>query len=104
MEKEYETNETSFFNNYLDSIMQFLEDNRINNWQKRKDYQEIIHKMLEIKEKYPNIRKYIEKDDVVELNKKELEVLKEYLSLMEEIQDIELVETFKLGLKEGKGL
>lgn len=101
---KYEINEDSFFYNYIDSLMQFLEDNRVNKWQKRKDYKKVIYKITEIKEKYPKIRQYIEKDEVVKLSQEELEVLKEYFSLIEEIQDIELVETFKLGLKEGKAL
>ena len=41
--------------------MQFLEDNRYNIWQKRKDYKQIKDKMREIKNKYPNVRLFIER-------------------------------------------
>ena len=40
--------------------MQFLEDNRYNIWQKRKDYKQIKDKMREIKNKYANVRLFIE--------------------------------------------
>ena len=48
--------ENSFFYQYTDSIMQFLEDNRYNVWQRRKDYKETKDKIRKIKNKYPNVR------------------------------------------------
>lgn len=97
--------ENSFFYRYIDSIMQFLEDNRYNNWQKRKDYKQIKDKMREIKNKYANVRLFIE-DRVVTANltKEELKAVLEYINLDDEIERIEKIETFKLGLKEGNWL
>lgn len=97
--------ENSFFYRYIDSIMQFLEDNRYNIWQKRKDYKETKEKMRKIKNKYPNVRLFIE-DRVVTANltKEELNAVLEYINLDDEIERIEKIETFKLGLKEGNWL
>ena len=97
--------ENSFFYRYIDSVMQFLEDNRYNIWQKRKDYKQIKDKMREIKNKYANVRLFIE-DRVVTANltKEELKAVLEYINLDDEIERIEKIETFKLGLKEGNWL
>ncbi len=85
--------------------MQFLEDNRYNIWQKRKDYKQIKDKMREIKNKYANVRLFIE-DRVVTANltKEELKAVLEYINLDDEIERIEKIETFKLGLKKGNWL
>ena len=85
--------------------MQFLEDNRYNIWQKRKDYKQIKDKMREIKNKYANVRLFIE-DRVVTANltKEELKAVLEYINLDDEIERIEKIETFKLGLREGNWL
>lgn len=85
--------------------MQFLEDNRYNIWQKRKDYKQIKDKMREIKNKYANVRLFIE-DRVVTANltKEELKAVLEYINLDDEIERIEKIETFKWGLKEGNWL
>ena len=97
--------ENSFFYQYTDSIMQFLEDNRYNVWQKRKDYKETKDKIRKIKNKYPNVRLFIE-DRVVTANltKEELKAVLEYINLDDEIERIEKIETFKLGLREGNWL
>ena len=97
--------ENSFFYRYIDSIMQFLEDNRYNIWQKRKDYKQIKDRMRERKNKYAKVRLFIE-DRVVtaKLTKEELKAVLEYINLDDEIERIEKIETFKLGLKEGNWL
>lgn len=93
--------ENSFFYRYIDSIMQFLEDNRYNIWQKRKDYKQIKDKMREIKNKYANVRLFIEDRVVIaNLTKEELKAVLEYINLDDEIERIEKIETFKLGLRE----
>lgn len=97
-------NKNSYFHKYIDSIMQFLEDNRFKNWQKRKDYKTITDKMFKIKNKYPNVRTFVNDRVVIELTKEELQAVLEYISLDDEIEKIEMIETFKLGLKEGNSL
>lgn len=65
-----------------------------------KKYKEIVHKMSKIKEEYPNIKEFIERNEIVNFTKKEVKALSEYLKLVDDMQDIEFIETFKLGLKD----
>lgn len=81
--------------------MQFIEDNRFNIWSKRKDYKEITDKMSAIKDKYPNVRTFVEDGEVVNLTMEELKAVLEYISLDDDIEKLEKIETFKLGIKEG---
>ena len=94
----------SFFSTYLESFMQFLEDNRFHTWRKREDYTKITNRMREIKNKYPNVRTFVEDRQVIELTKEELSAVLEYIFLDDEIDKIEKIETFKLGIKEGNML
>lgn len=99
--KNEEIKKDSFFYNYIDSVLEFIEYNRFNIWQKRKNYQEIINKMNNIKNKYPKIRLFIDDETITELNKEELQVLLEYINLDNCIEKLEKLEIFKLGIKEG---
>ncbi len=99
--KDEQNSKDNFFYNYIDSIMQFIEDNRFNIWSKTKDYKEITNKMRAIKDKYPNVRTFIDDRQVVNLTKEELQAVLEYISLDDNIEKIEKIETFKLGIKEG---
>ncbi len=65
-----------------------------------KEYKEIVHKMRKIKEEYPNVRDFLERNEIVTFTEKEIKALSEYLKLADDMQDIELIETFKLGLKD----
>ena len=96
--------ESSFFYSYIDSFMEFIEDNRFGSWKKRADYKKINDRMIEIKNKYPNIRTFVEDRQVIKLSKEELSALLEYISLDDCIERIEKIETFKLGIKEGNML
>ena len=99
--KDEQNSNDNFFYNYIDSIMQFIEDNRFNIWSKRKDYKEITDKMRAIKNKYPNVRTFVDDRQVVDLTKEELKAVLEYISLDDDIERLEKIETFKLGIKEG---
>ena len=65
-----------------------------------KQYKDIVHKMSKIKEEYPNVKEFIERNEIVNFTKKEVKALSEYLKLADDMQDIEFIETFKLGLKD----
>ena len=68
--------ENSFFYRYIDSIIQFLEDNRYNIWQKRKDYKQIKDKMREIKKKNAKVRLFIQERVVTaNITKEELKAV-----------------------------
>lgn len=99
--KDEQNSSDNFFYNYIDSIMQFIEDNRFNIWSKRKDYKEIIDKMRVIKNKYPNVRTFVDDRKVVKLTMEELKAVLEYISLDDDIDKLETIEIFKLGIKEG---
>lgn len=99
--KDEQNSKDNFFYNYIDSIMQFIEDNRFNIWRKTKDYKEITDKMRAIKNKYPNVRTFVEDRQVVDLTEEELKAILEYISLDDDIERLEKIETFKLGIKEG---
>ncbi len=81
--------------------MQFIEDNRFNIWSKTKDYKEITNKMRAIKDKYPNVRTFIDERKPINLMEEEQKALLEYISLDNDIEELEKIETFKLGIKEG---
>jgi len=99
--KDEQNSNDNFFYNYIDSIMQFIEDNRFNIWSKRKDYKEVTEKMSAIKNRYPNVRTFVEDGEVVNLTMEELKAVLEYISLDDDIEKLEQIETFKLGIKEG---
>lgn len=99
--KDEQISNDNFFYNHIDSIMQFIEDNRFNIWSKTKDYKEITDKMRAIKDKYPNVRTFVEDRQVVDLTKEELKAVLEYISFDDDIEKLEKIETFKLGIKEG---
>lgn len=95
-------NENSFIYHYMESIMNFIECNRFNDWKDRKDYKDLLNKIIKIKEKYPKVRNLIEEGITEEITKEELNAIYDYILLTEKIENIEKVEIFKLGIKEGK--
>ena len=42
---------------------------------------EVVHKMSKIKEEYPNVKEFIERNEIVNFTKKEVKALNEYLKL-----------------------
>lgn len=87
----------TFFYEHMYAIKD-LEGERI--WRNRKDYKDLVHKMSDIKEKYPNVTAFLEENKIVKLSIEELKALNEYLVLADKTKDIELIETFILGLKD----
>lgn len=94
-------NENSFIYHYMESIMNFIECNRFNDWKDRKDYKDLLNKIIKIKEKYPKVRNLIEEGITEEITKEKLNAIYDYILLTEKIENIEKVEIFKLGIKEG---
>ncbi len=97
----YNSKKDSFFNECRDSIIDFVNHKQYGKWKEREDYKSICNKIFEIKEKYPNVRHFIDEDVITELSQKELKAVSEIINLSKKCERIELVETFKLGLKEG---
>lgn len=96
--------ENSFEYYYSESIMNFIECNRFKYWKDRKEYKELLEKIIEIKEKYPKVRYFIEDGTTEELTKEELNAVYNYNLLVEKIDNIEKVEIFKLAIKESNFL
>lgn len=100
----YNSKKDSFFNECMDSIIEFVDYKQYGKWKEREDYKTICNKIVEIKEKYPNVRHFIDEDVITKLSKKELKAVSEIIDLSKKCEKIKLVETFKLGLKEGWSL
>lgn len=96
--------ENSFEYYYSESIMNFIECNRFKEWKDKKEYKGLLEKIIEIKEKYPKVRYFIEDGATEELTKEELNAIYNYILLVEKIDNIEKVEIFKLAIKESNFL
>ena len=96
--------ENSFEYYYSESIMNFIECNRFKEWKDKKEYKELLEKIIEIKEKHPKVRYFIEDGATEELTKEELNAIYNYILLVEKIDNIEKVEIFKLAIKESNFL
>ena len=90
----------SLFNQYTESFIEYFEEYKVKKLLKRSDYKEILQKIANIKNKYPQIRKILEDFEIIDITDKEKEMILEILNLEEELRTIELKEAFKLGLKE----
>ena len=61
--------------------------------------------MQEIKNKYPNVRLYIEDEEIDKnLNKEELKAVLEIIEIENNMNALEIEEAFRLGLKENEML
>lgn len=108
LKKEIADNKRKFVDDNIENLedtliyksMCFIKEMLGANLWKIKKYKEIVNKMSKIKEEYPNIKEFIERNEMVNFTKKEVKALSEYLKLADDMQDIEFIETFKLGLKD----
>ncbi len=108
LKKEIADNKRKFVENNVENLedtliyksMCFIKEMLGSNLWNIKKYKEIVHKMSKIKEEYPNVKEFIERNEIVNFTKKEIKALSEYLKLADDMQDIEFIETFKLGLKD----
>lgn len=89
-----------FFDTYTDDFYDYFERHRIMKLLKKPEYKIIIKEICNIKNKYPNITKYLEDNEIVELKKEDLRAILKVLELQEKIDYIEQKECFKLGFKE----
>lgn len=95
----------SFFNNCLDDFLDYFERQKTERLSKRTEYIELRNKMQEIKNKYPNVRLYIEDEETDKnLNKEELMAVLEIIEIENNMNALEVEEAFKLGLKENQML
>ncbi len=57
-------------------------------------------KYIEIKNKYPKVRAFIEDGEIKILNEEEIKAVFEIVGIDRDLQILEVEEAFKLGLKE----
>lgn len=98
--KFVEDNVGDFRDTLIYKSMCFIKEMLGENLWNIKEYKEIVNKMSKIKNEYPNVMDFIERNEIVNFTKKEIKALSEYLKLADDMRDIEFIETFKLGLKD----
>lgn len=99
------SNIDTFFNNCLDDFLDYFEREKSRKLAKRKDYIELKNKRQQIKEKYPNVRLFIEDEEINKtLNTDELRAVLDIIEIEHDISALEVEEAFKLGLKENEML
>lgn len=92
--------EEGFFDTYSDDFWEYFDRHKVLNVLKKKEYKKLSQKICKLKEKYPNVIKFLEEKENVELNNAEQNAILEILELQGELDVIELKESFKLGFKE----
>lgn len=89
-----------FLDTYSDDFFEYFDKHKILNLSNKKEYREINQEICNLKERYPNVIKFLEEKENVELSKEEQIAILEIFELLGELDVIELKESFKLGLKE----
>ncbi len=89
-----------FFDTYSDDFWEYFDKHKVLNVLRKGEYKKINQKICKLKEKYPNVIKFLEEKEQVELSKEEQETIWSILELHGELDVIELKEAFKLGFKE----
>lgn len=89
-----------FFDAYSDDFWEYFDRHKVLNVLNKGEYKKINQKICKLKEKYPNVIKFLEEKEQVELSKEEQETIWRILELHGELDVLELKEAFKLGFKE----
>ena len=90
----------SFFDNYEEGFLEYLEVHKAQALKDREDYQTLNKKISELKYKYPNVRTFLEEKEPIDLRDDEQYAILNVLDYENELDVIELKESFKLGFKE----
>ena len=90
----------SFINDHKDAFNEYFNFQVKDKISKREDYKEIMDKIHDIYEKYPNIREFIEDEIPTAFNQEETDAFCEVYGLFDQLHIIELLEAFKLGGRE----
>lgn len=96
--------EKGFINEYNDEFLEYVDKWKRRSLYKQKEYKKLEEQERKIKEKYPNIQKFLEEKEIIELKKEELEGLLDILDIREEKDIFEQKLCFKLGIVEEKVL
>ena len=90
----------TFFDEYTDNFLDYMEINRKEILNNNTEYREIESQIEKIKVDNPNVRTFLEDGEAVELTDVELNAVLDILKLQGCIDNIELKSSFKLGAKE----
>ena len=90
----------TFFDEYTDNFLDYMEINRKEILNNNTEYREIASQIEKIKVDNPNVRTFLEDGEAVELTDVELNAVLDILKLQGCIDNIELKCSFKLGAKE----
>ncbi len=90
----------TFFDEYTDNFLDYMEINRKEILNNNTEYREIASQIEKIKVDNPNVRTFLEDGEAVELTDVELNAVLDILKLQGCIDNIELKSSFKLGAKE----
>lgn len=82
------------------SIDDIIEERRYNVWYLNTEYKNWIYNISEIKNKYPNVRNFLDNNQIVELSKEETNAINTINDLRKKIENFEKVETIKYIIKE----
>lgn len=101
IEKSFNQNKNiTFFDEYTDNFLDYMEINRKEILNNNTEYREIASQIEKIKVDNPNVRTFLEDGEAVELTDVELNAVLDILKLQGCIDNIELKSSFKLGAKE----
>ena len=92
--------ETTFFDEYSDDFMDYLEKNRMKILKGNTEYKKLTERIEKIKVANPNVRIFMEDKEAVELTDVELNAVLDILEVEDDIDTIEMKENFKLGARE----
>lgn len=89
-----------FLDKYDDDFLEYLEENKMKNLPKQEKFKKLEEKEKKLKNKYPNISKFLGNKENIKLSVEEQKAILEILNLYEEKDVLEQKECFKLGFKE----
>lgn len=93
-------NTKSFFDEYSDDFLDYLETNRMKIVRENAEYKELENQIKNIKEENPNVRTFLEEREAVPLTDVEQNSVLDILEIQGKMDNIEMKEVFKLGSRE----
>lgn len=93
-------NAKSFFDEYTDDFLDYLETNRMKIVRKNAEYKQLEEKVSKIKAENPNVRTFLEEREAVPLTDVEQNAVLDILEIQGKMDNIEMKEVFKLGGRE----
>ena len=82
----------------------YIDREKYSNLKKNDEYTKTNKRIVEIKEKQPNVRKFYEDNKIVKFTEEEMQALVEVKELYDKINILESEEIFRIGLRQGKSL